>query len=188
MALRTTPIVTQDAAVEAYRLRFRAFETVVSNVSEFYPNGEVFDAYDTAFCSTTLFGCYDDDKLVGSFRLSFGERLQFTRYWSDIVPQEFAVEFSRLVIEPSITNPLKRYSILFEMVKRAATVAAAIDAPAVYTTADPKLLGTYKRLFGLSEASPTLMAIPPGKEENIAILHLTLTDTVKRRIAKVFGD
>lgn len=170
-----------------YRLRYRAFESVFPSVAHEFPDGRISDIVDRIYADTEQFVCRDDaGKLIGAFRVNTCEPLPFNRFWGQPAIAN-SMEVSRLVIDPLIKNPLKRYDILFAMVQRAAKFALDTEKSRVYATADPMLAHAYTRLFGFSVADETLVRVPPGVEESIALLALDLDERSVRRAKRVFS-
>lgn len=170
-----------------YRLRYRAFNRTFPSVAYEFPDGRVSDLVDRIYSDTEQFGCRDSaGTLLGAFRINTDEPLPLRRYWNPPVVAN-SMEISRLVIDPLIQNPLKRYGILFSMVQRATKFALDEKKSRVYTTAGPSLAPTYTRLFGFEHADETLVRISPGVEEDIALLSLDLDEKNMRRARRVFS-
>lgn len=176
----------RDRIDEVYRLRFAAFDSSIEGVGKQYPDGRVIDEVDTTYADTEQFICEDESgKLVGAFRLNSGGVLPYERYWS-LRPPSGSVEISRLVIDPLVWNPLKRYDALYSMLGTVATRVVETEIKRIYTTADPSLVDIYRKLLGFRQASDELRAIPPGVMKNIALLRLCMNESTLKKARRVF--
>ena len=121
-----------------------------------------------------------NDKLVGSGRIVFGPTLPCGLIYnlSDLEIRDF--EVGRTCIDPDIKNPIVKYKILSEMIKKTIAVCLLTDCNRLFTGANACNSFLYKNLVGFEEvAGPE--AYTPCKEKKISLLALNFDKEYTQR-------
>jgi len=154
------------------------------DVSEF-KNGLMLDPADTT-TDVQHFTAVENGEVVGSFRIHHMKPLPLQSYWPEARPMNESIEMSRFCVAPNLVFAPKKYLILGKMVAMAGKWAEEHGIREIWTTAAPKLKGTYAKLVGFEEMPFGARSIPPGDNE-IYLLRLDFGDVPRKRLKKLLA-
>ncbi len=141
---------------EIYALRYRAYHE--ADLIDTSSRRAFSDAYDDLHTTKTV-GAYYNDICVGSLRLAFGEggadipTMPCQAVFADVPQLSSAttgkiVEFTRLVVDPAITNNSLRSTLYGALVRGGMIVCNAGDADFAAIAVLPKMMKFYKFMCG----------------------------------------
>ncbi len=142
---------------EIYALRYRAF--IDAGLILERPDARFTDAYDDLDTTTTL-AAFDGSKCVGTFRLAFGADGTRSMPCQSIFPQARTlrqtgytrpVEFTRLVIDPDLTNTSFRTTLYATLVRAGMIVANAARADYGLISINPSQVKFYAMMCAFRE-------------------------------------
>lgn len=143
---------------EIYRLRYRAY--LESKLIEPSPGESFSDTYDALQTSKTL-GAFYNGVCVGSVRLAFGTggsrtaTMPCQSIFGDVAQVASAksgtlVEFTRMVVDPAITNNSMRSTLYGAIVRGGMVVCNAGQADFALIAVMPKMTAFYRMMCGFN--------------------------------------
>lgn len=139
----------------AFEVRARAYRDLLGEGVGSYE-----DIYDP-LPNIHLYGVYDDkNRMVASYRMCT-DRLPLLDVCS-LQPPTGSIELSRMSLDPSIKNPLKRTRVKIAAAKQMMKFAIGYGASHVYLMVRPGKGGFYERVLGFKSEGETDIPFPPA--------------------------
>lgn len=114
---------------------------------------------------------YEEDRLIGTSRF-IGRPMPFEKYFTGQSVSDHDYELGRLCIVGS--NPLIKYKILVELIKKVICLGLVLNANDIYTGAKPPGDLIYTALAGFKEVEIPAAAYPPASNKEIIMLKLNM--------------
>lgn len=128
----------------------------------------------------------ENNKLLGSGRIVFGPHLPFKHYYPEIETQIRDFEIGRTCVDPEIINPIGKYKILSELVKKTIAICILTECNRLFTGASSCNSFLYKNLVGFEQIFDP-EAYPPCNEKKIYLLALNFGKEYNDRKRGIFN-